>query len=353
MSDFQWKESHIEWCFETFRYREKELSAGDIEKRYRPKNGEPRKGKPKGDEQTICKQDFRNLMRLMVVNKFARVTCCHSKDINYRIRFVSNSYQYTQEIFDEIIFQQHAQGLIIPTFDMLINHVKHHPIGLSTNNLIESTSEIVLRQAWESMMIVGGKIIDTFYTLNYLGGDFDSILDDIERWDPYLAWDTKEYMYFKKDFIMEVGYLAALYKVCKIGSDYFIRSVGWIKTVEFDNSYLLFCKIFTSSLMCKFFYVMDNDRIIVSNRTQSNNYPGVVNALMNGDYQYIKNSSYAQRSMAMNEESLYWTDMWLWSEFMKVLKTSNNIEIKKAFQDCENAYYLMLNSRTTYLNTYR
>jgi hypothetical protein len=39
MANFQWNESHIEWCLKKFKARTKELSAGDIEKQYTPKKG--------------------------------------------------------------------------------------------------------------------------------------------------------------------------------------------------------------------------------------------------------------------------------------------------------------------------
>jgi hypothetical protein len=51
MANFQWNESHVEWCLNTFKDCTQELSAGDIEKRYRPKQGEPKKGKPKSNLQ--------------------------------------------------------------------------------------------------------------------------------------------------------------------------------------------------------------------------------------------------------------------------------------------------------------
>jgi hypothetical protein len=84
-------------------------------------------------------QDFRNLMRLMVINEFARATRSYSKSKNYRIRMISDSYPYAQEIINESLFQEKYTSLMIPELDEFINYYILHPSGIFKNNLIEST----------------------------------------------------------------------------------------------------------------------------------------------------------------------------------------------------------------------
>jgi hypothetical protein len=90
----EWTDEHINWAVEIFKNKTNELSAGDIQKKIYLRKGEP----------YIHVQDFRNLMRLMVKNKRARVTngFCQSK--GYKIRMVSDEYPYVQEVFNISVF---------------------------------------------------------------------------------------------------------------------------------------------------------------------------------------------------------------------------------------------------------
>jgi hypothetical protein len=190
MANFQWNESHIKWCLKTFKARTEELSAGDIEKRYTPKKGmgEPRKGNPKGDEQTIDMQDFRNLMRLMVKKKYARVTKEFCQSDGYKIYMVSVEYPYIQEVFDTSVIE------IIPS--VFINQSKDWEASKS--------------EEFNKLMIF---YMFGFRVYTHMGGDFDYIFDKFPE-DP----EDPEY---RESFILDVLYFVSVCKILKVWIDQF------------------------------------------------------------------------------------------------------------------------------------
>jgi hypothetical protein len=193
MANFQWNESHIEWCLKTFKARTEELSTGDIEKLYTPKkrNGEPKKGKPKGDEQTIDMQDFRNLMRLMVNKKHARVTNGFHQSKGYKIRMVSVDYPYIQEVFGTTV---------IETIPWVFTS--------KSKDWEPSKSE-----EFNKIMIF---YMFGFVVYTHMGGDFDYIFDKFSEYPEY-----SEYSEYRKSFILDVLYFVSVCKILKVWIDQF------------------------------------------------------------------------------------------------------------------------------------
>jgi hypothetical protein len=264
MADFQWKESHVKWFLSKFKTDPKELSAGVIEKRYYPGNGEPRKGKPKGDEQTIDMQDFRNLMRLMVKKKFARVTSGHVKSKGYRIRMVSDKYHYVQQLFSKNLLIVRGVTERMPDFDSLFK--KHLPHFSSWN---ESHLEAWGRQPRRLAMYCGA-----FAVYNYMGGDFDDLFDFCpEHWT-----ESTDRINEKEGFIIRISHFISMYKMLEIGRDEIVPhtrldEVRKILEVTHLNIHeIFFIELLYSNIVANFLLVIESKNLSYSNRTVSNHF---------------------------------------------------------------------------------
>jgi hypothetical protein len=206
MSDFQWGDSHIEWFSRTFANRRTELSRRDVEKLYKPRKGEPRKGKSKGGEKTITPQDFGNLMRLMVVNGKARATYSYSGSSKYRIRMVSEDYSYFSDLFDQEIFSYLLGNSPMPAPDDLTD------IYAPNANIDWDNYSIAI---WKLYYWRGIAHSFAFEAYNYRGGDFDFVFDRIAELTPFV-FDNEE---SKEIFIFDTGIFIAMYKALKVGKD--------------------------------------------------------------------------------------------------------------------------------------
>jgi hypothetical protein len=205
MTDFEWNESHVEWFVKTFGNSKKEIFGRCVEKRYRPKNGEPKKGRPIGNEKTITMDDFRMLMRLMVVKGKARVVCSYSGSSKYSIRMVSEEYPYKVELFDRHIFNHPVMIASMPTPEDLFCIYRVPPNYLETDS---NKSDYIL-VSWYGMAYMVA-----FAAYNFKGGDFDCVFDWVSvNISPDFFYDKCQ----KELFIFETNIFIALYKVCKAG----------------------------------------------------------------------------------------------------------------------------------------
>jgi hypothetical protein len=206
MSDFQWGDLHIDWFSRTFANRRTELSRRAVEKLYKPRKGEPRKGKSKGGEKTITPQDFGNLMRLMVVNGKARATYSYSGSSKYRIRMVSEDYSYVSDLFDQEIFTYPSMRSPMPWPDDLTG------IYTPNANIDWDNYNIAI---WKLCYWRGIAHKIAFGAYNYRGGDFDFVFDKIAEFTPFVFDDEKS----KEIFIFDTAIFIAIYKAFKIGKD--------------------------------------------------------------------------------------------------------------------------------------
>jgi hypothetical protein len=266
---------------------------------------------------------------------------------------ISDSYPYTQEIFDEFIFQEPYTWLMIPELDEVLDSYISHFSQVYKNNLIESTPDSVLRETWDSLMIRGRTFVFAFDSLNYFGGDFDLIFDQLELEYPTIPWESIEYTHFKEYFILEVMHFVALYKACVLGCDYFDQSLVLRNRDNLIRADILFAQIFSSNLIAKFLSILDGNEHILSNRTHSNNYPAIVRAFVNSKDFSSSHNYYAERVMNPTIEAKYWGEMGLGTQFLQVLEKSENIETKEAVKDCKKAFSSMLELRVKYFNKFR
>jgi hypothetical protein len=154
MTTFQWEQSHIDWFVLKFKDREKDIDARTVQRNYTQKRGEK-----------LSSQDFRNLMRLVVQNKSARVTmyCVSSK--KYRIRMVSENHPYIQELFDEEVFSNELRWAF--HFNSLF---EGDYLGI-----IEKITEAYRQEILTKGNMLRDLYLCAFLAYNFSGGDFDNV----------------------------------------------------------------------------------------------------------------------------------------------------------------------------------
>jgi hypothetical protein len=202
MTDFQWQHHHLEWFVKTFSGTTKELSSGDIEKRYTPKRGEPKKGKSKNGEKTITVQDFRNLMRAVVTQKLARVTTSHVRAKGYRIRMVTEEYPYHQNIFDENALYEYMPGKELLLSAYILSQ------EIEWNQKAENL--------WTLCQAEGRRYSLALKVINNHGGDFDLIFDYLES---FKLHQESKYLYARllledaerELFTLQINFFVQLY----------------------------------------------------------------------------------------------------------------------------------------------
>jgi hypothetical protein len=200
MNVFHWQQHHIDWFVRTFAKEQKPISRREVEKRYKPRRGEPKKGRSLQGEKTITVEDFGRLMRLVVTNGHARVISSFSGSKNYRIQMVSEDYPFTEILFDDEIFNN--------SFLSMPNQVALRELYLP-KFMEEWNDDIKLR--WSIYFNEGSFRRLAFWIYNHAGGDFDRIFDR----DPieYSSIANREI------FVLDVCIYIAVYKALKAGRD--------------------------------------------------------------------------------------------------------------------------------------
>jgi hypothetical protein len=203
MTDFPWEEHHIDWFLKKFSSETKELVAREVHNSYKPKKGEPRKGRSKEGEPIFDLQDFRNLMRLIVLNKYARVTKGSFKSTKYRIRMVSDEYPYIQELFDKEFFDH--DWIVEPMPDIEVVRNIYLPFIDEWTDLHQEAHDIAKQD--------GYTYFDAFYIYNYRGGDFDILFHQFPKFDTR----SKDGSDARELFILHVYFFISVYKAFIIG----------------------------------------------------------------------------------------------------------------------------------------
>jgi hypothetical protein len=151
MTTFQWDRSHVDWFLKRFSSASMDIDARIVSQNYYRKKGE---SKPNS-------QDFNHLMRLIVQSKLARVSNGSVWSKGYKIRMVSETHPYTEELFDKEFFCHPLWESIVPKVDEVI--------GL---NLETSGSDIEL-EGWRT---IAKGLRASFYSYNYHGSDYDLVM---------------------------------------------------------------------------------------------------------------------------------------------------------------------------------
>lgn len=348
MADFQWGELHINWVLEKFKDETKELAAGDIERQFRSsiKRGEPRKGKPKGGEQTIGTQDFRNLMRLMVINKLARVTRGSFKSKNYRIRLVSDEYPFTQDFFSKDLLFHHPH-MLEPMPD--IEDVKSVWMP-SLNTWTESH-----QQAFETNKIRGYMYAEAFVAYNYLGGDFDNIFLQFPEFD----LESTDVADSKKIFILHVLFFISLYTAFTVGLPELQKWYKAIKDAPLSGNHDRFFTVAFSHILVQDIFKQVEKRDRKASRIYlSNTLNEILSYYKNGDSYgsvEIPRNLFNRVDKGFNpsEEVRHLISQgYAWFERC-ALRSSERSEVRKAVEDVDNAFLNILSFRQTRLNRCR
>jgi hypothetical protein len=210
MSPFKWEQRHVEWFFETFGGETKELTSGIVEKRYTPKKGEPNKGKPKNGEPTISMQDFRHLMRIMVLLRLARVVKGHVRSNHYRLKMVNDNYPFIQNVFGEEIF-------CIPKPD------KEELLSMEYPTLKKDWDE-KMQTAWASAIQQGQLHLCGFKLFNDYGSDFDRLFDELQGYSEELKARKLFLEQLLDDdkrelFALEIHFFVLLHEAFRIGNE--------------------------------------------------------------------------------------------------------------------------------------
>jgi hypothetical protein len=183
----EWNEEHINWFAARFDGEEKEISSKTVQ------NAHGRVKENKG-EQKPKTQDFRDLMRLVVKKRLARVTQGISGIKAYRIRMVSDDNPYVQELFSDR-FALH-----------LMSEVNLPPTKEEFSNLDDLFPDWTDRHQskWNQERRWWYEIRHAFQRYKYLGGDFEDV-------PPCFNPELKE------NFVLRVNQLVCQYRAINLG----------------------------------------------------------------------------------------------------------------------------------------
>jgi hypothetical protein len=253
MGAFQWNKSHVDMFVERFKGSSECIDARTVQKEFRS-------FQRKVGIQKLYAQDFRNLMRFVVWNKFARVTqdCITSR--NYKIRMVSDEYPYLQELFDTELFD---------------NQLLKEPIH-ETSALLELYFPDIDKSEWnssfqkyrENWLVMARLYHEAFLIHNLHGGDYDrlfkfeGVLFNRETRDSRsdLCKCIKHYVCQYKAFKLAENDLTAIFNrrgaipVELAGRKMFL-------TTDASDYNSLFAEVFQSSIILKLFKTVKGQQL--------------------------------------------------------------------------------------------
>jgi hypothetical protein len=318
----EWNEEHIKWFEERFAGEEKEISSQTVQNAH---------GRVKIDrgEQKPDKQDFRNLMRLVVKKGSARVSQGVSGISSYRIRMVSDHFPYNQELFSDMVACR------------LMFEVNLPPTKEEFSNLGDLLPDWTDRHQskWKQERYWWFEIRHAFQRYKYFGGDFEDV-------PPCFNPELKE------SFALIVNELICQYKAIKIGWEEINDCLytwnfpdGSIEHTIFRSpEELFYCLLHTHSI-CRFaghFSPKDS----ISSRTKADSI-----SLIRAESKKFKNSpedrellgkSIARAvelyggSYSESKEAIY-CDFAGGDQLLDILKVSCDSEIKEACERWETA----------------
>jgi hypothetical protein len=179
-----WTQAHIDWFKEEFKKETGEIAARKVQQMFGSRIGDIF---PDSYKKSYV---FRDLMRCVVEDGKARVTQSFSWSKDYRIKMVSESHRYVEEVFDEDIFS-------------------HPYINEPLRNYVDLMSNIVLTGEFGSSIKIA-RLDDTsrrfkkaFLYYQYGGGDIESVFEEFHE------------KYVEK-YVLEAFELICMYKLLKV-----------------------------------------------------------------------------------------------------------------------------------------
>jgi hypothetical protein len=225
----EWNDEHIKWFAARFDGEEKEISSEIVQNAHG-------RIKENIEEQKPNAQDFRNLMRLVVKERLARVTQGVSGSSSYRIRMVSEDNPYEQELFsDGFALHIKFEVNLPPTKEEFSDLGDFFPDWKDRHQSI-----------WNQECYWWNEIIRAFQQYKYRGGDFEDLPP---CFNPKL----------KEDFSLRVNQLICQYIAINIGwkeiKDHLYRwnlPDGSIEYTIWKSPEHLFMDILHANSICRF-----------------------------------------------------------------------------------------------------
>ncbi len=316
MAIFQWDQFHLDWFISKFK-DEIYIEARTVQRKYRRKKGEM---KP-------STQDFRNLMRLVVKNRLARVVkgCVSSK--KYKIRMVSDSYPYTQNLFDEEILSYPCLANLIVEINDFIEY-SFPGLKLQNNDKIHQIRDEVVMQSkiyWSA-----------FSAYNFFGGDFDMAFEEV-------GISADEITIIPMDYYSgQINSLILTYQALKLAAPELnkalnsttpelVKNLSMPRLNRVNEKYNIFFILAIHSNICLQLLILmkdENQDYEKSYRTLYNKMKESLNYLKEGAIEALShNRSYQYQSLVYNIS--------FWRQLPAI---SSNVEVRKAVQECEQAF---------------
>lgn len=225
----EWNDEHIKWFVARFANNKLEISSENVQ------NAHGRTKKNKGEQKPEA-QDFRNLMRLVVKNRLARVTQGFSGISSYRIIIVSDDNPYNQELFSDRFALYLKFSVNLP------------PTQEEFSNLGDLLPDWTDRHQfeWRQESYWWSNILHAFQQYKYFGGDFEDVPP---CFNPEL----------KNNFVLRVNQLICQYRAIKLGweliKDHHYRwdlSDGSVEHTIWKSPEHLFKDMLIAQSICRF-----------------------------------------------------------------------------------------------------
>ncbi len=214
MSDFQWDKDDVEKFKRLFKGVTTEIKASNIHESSFRRAGRKR---PKAE-------DFRQLMRLIVKDKSARVKQGLVSLKKYRIQMVSDDYPYLPKTFDDVVFNDPYMVKPLPAKDELI---KRLPKGTEWDESLQYLWELLDCQA---------KLFKNALQKTYVHDGFDLDL----LFESLIGSDGKSVTideFTKEKWALEISFYISMYDAFKIGKKEISNSFGIDHNKAFLTAY--------------------------------------------------------------------------------------------------------------------
>jgi hypothetical protein len=344
MTDFKWLQCHTEWFLKKFRSRTDELKSSDISRMYTPKKGEPRKGRPENGEKTITEQDFRNLMRLMVSSKHARVTQGHVRSKCYRIKIVNEEYPYIQNLLVNEIPQD-----LMPDKEMLLKEY----IPCIKINWDQKAQDL-----WALCYMTGKRYSLCFNLYNNSGGDFDLLFDYLQDFSRKFKGEGFNALPMLEDeerelFTLEMNFFVMLYRAFEVGNKVLLDDfvTHGYKSEDTERHFVrVFFSCLRSDLVREFLWALERPARKISDRTYYNNVIKVQSsyrAMINSESIEVKDFCQEEINNEMKPllegykpsvEACWYFDNEEGRKWREILAKSDRPDLKRALAAVEEAF---------------
>jgi hypothetical protein len=333
MNDFQWNKTDVEWFVDNFKNGTDEIGSRIVHQKYR-----------RWKKTDVKSLDCKNLMRLVVHHKLARVVKSHATSHKYRIKMVANDYPYIQDFFDGELFipdnpSYLLQGIEKTEVDEIIT--KYPRLGIEEWN--ESCQE-----QWSQSTMLGQLYFNAFVAYNLLGGDFDKVFihqssPEINPWRnfTYETIPSQKIVISQRDsFCLMINSFRCYYRLFKLAIPNLtsICSRYGVVDIPYTNHNLLFMDFFNSMILLNFYQGMLHKKIdkLGANRTRYNKIREILEYFKEGNLVSIDNDFDPDDELI---GILRINFFWLHFSLM-----SNDSTIRAAVNECIAAYLAVTSS---------